>query len=95
MQNASGHPSLLHPLLSSSLQVLPTLPVQLLLQLLFLLLKKHWTGVAPERLQFKLQKTCEALDSNVQQFTVSTIKKLIAVFEAVMMDFQQKHTTSI
>ena len=27
-------------------------------------------GVSPERLKFKLQKTREALDGNVQQFTV-------------------------
>ena len=33
--------------------------------------KKHCTGVAPEILQFKLQKTCEALKGSVQQFTVN------------------------
>ena len=46
-------------------------------------------GIAPEILQFKLQKTCEALEGNVQQFTVdmkeeksiSTLKKSIAVFK--------------
>ena len=51
------------------------------------------------RLQFKLQKTCEALEDNVQQFTInmkeakslSTLKKAIAVFKPVMTDFQQKH----
>ena len=32
--------------------------------------KKRCTGVAAERLQFKLQKTCEAFKGNVQQFTV-------------------------
>ena len=64
--------------------------------------KKRCTshGVAPERLQFKLQKTREALEGNVQQFTVnmketkslSTLKKAIAVFKPVMMCFQQKHS---
>ena len=33
--------------------------------------EKHCTGVALERLQFKLQKTCEALKGSVQQFTVN------------------------
>ena len=59
------------------------------LQTLFQLLKKT----------FKLQKTREALEGSVQQFTVnlkeakslSTLEKAIAVFEPVMMDFQQKH----
>ena len=32
--------------------------------------KKRCIGVAPERLQFKLQKTREALKRNGQQFTV-------------------------
>ena len=32
--------------------------------------KKRCTGVAPDRLQFKLQKIPEALECNVQQFTV-------------------------
>ena len=62
--------------------------------------KKRCTGVAPERLQFKLQKTLEGLEGNVQQFTVnmkeakslSALKKAIAVFEPVMVDFQQKHS---
>ena len=52
------------------------------------------------RLQFKLQNIREALEVNVQQFTVimkeakslSTLKKAIAVFKPVMMDFQQKHS---
>ena len=52
------------------------------------------------RLQFKLQKSREALEGNVQQFTVnmkegknlSTLKKTIAVFKPVMTDFQQKHS---
>ena len=51
------------------------------------------------RLQFKLQKTREALEGNVQQFTVnmkeakslSTLTKAITVFKPVMTDFQQKH----
>ena len=51
--------------------------------------KKRCTGVAPEILQFKLQKTREALEGNVQQFTVnmkeakslSPLEKAIAVFE--------------
>ena len=75
-----------------------------LLLLLFLrqLLQKRCTGhgVAPERLQFKLQKTREALGGSVQQFTVdmkeakslSTLMKAIAVFKPVMTDFQQKHS---
>ena len=62
--------------------------------------KKRFTGVGPERLQFKLQKTCDTLEGNVQQFPVnmkeakshSTLEKAIAVFEQVMMDFQQKHS---
>ena len=62
--------------------------------------KRHCTGVAPERLQFKLQKNREALEGNVQQFTVnmkdakslSTLEKAIAVFKPVMMDFQPKHS---
>ena len=35
--------------------------------------KKRCTGhdIAPERLQFKLLKTREALEGNVQQFTVN------------------------
>ena len=33
--------------------------------------KKRCTCVAPERLQFKLQKTREALKGNVRQFTVN------------------------
>ena len=49
--------------------------------------KKRCTGVAPERLQFKLQKTREAIEGSVQQFTVnmkeakslSTLEKVIAV----------------
>ena len=57
-------------------------------------------GVSPERLQFKLQKSREALEGNVQQFTVnmkeakslSTLEMAIAVFKPVMMDFQQKHS---
>ena len=51
-------------------------------------------------LQFKLQKTREALDGNVQQFTVdmkeekslATLQKVIAVFKPVMADFLQKHS---
>ena len=31
--------------------------------------KKRCTGVAPERLQFKSQKTRKALEGNVQRFT--------------------------
>ena len=62
--------------------------------------KKRCTGVAPERLQFKLQNTREALKGNVQQFTVnikeakslSTLETAVAVFKPVMMDFQQKHS---
>ena len=58
------------------------------------------TGVAPERLQFKLQKTREALEGNIQQLTVnmkeakslSTLEKAIAVSKPEMMDFQQKHS---
>ena len=61
--------------------------------------KKRCTGVAPEILQFKLQKTREALEGSVQQFNVyikeaksiSTLEKAIAVFEPLMVDFQQKH----
>ena len=64
--------------------------------------KKRCTGVAPERLQFKLQKTCEALKCNVQQFTVSmkeakslsTLKEATAIFKPAMMNFQQKHSTN-
>ena len=33
--------------------------------------KKGCTDVAPERLQFKLQKSCEELEGNVQQFSVN------------------------
>ena len=52
------------------------------------------------RLQFKLQKTHEALEVNAQQFDVnmkaakslSTLKKAIAVFKPVMTEFQQKHS---
>ena len=33
--------------------------------------KKRCTGVAPERLQFKLQKTRESSEGNVQQFTAN------------------------
>ena len=52
------------------------------------------------RLQFILQKTREALEGNVQQFTVnmeeaksiSTFKKAIVVFKPVMTDFRQKHS---
>ena len=48
------------------------------------------------RLRFKSQKTREALEGKVQQFTVnmkeakvlSTSKKAIAVFKPVLMDFQ-------
>ena len=62
--------------------------------------KRRCTGVAPERLQFKLQKTREALEGSVQRFTVSmkeakslsTLEKAIIVFKPVMMDFQQKHS---
>ena len=51
-------------------------------------------------MQFKLQKTREALEGNVQQFTInmkeakslSTLEKAIAVFNPVLMDFQQKHS---
>ena len=51
-------------------------------------------------MQFKLLKTREALEANVQQFTVnlkevkslSTLKKDIAVYKPVMMDFPQKHS---
>ena len=47
-----------------------------------------------------MQKTREALEGNVQQFTVnmkeakslSTLEKAIPVFKPVMMDFQQKHS---
>ena len=61
--------------------------------------KKRCIDVAPEILQFKLQKTREALEGSVQQFTVnmkearilSTLEKAIAVFKPVMLDFQQKH----
>ena len=61
--------------------------------------KKRCTGVSPKILQYKLQKTREALEGSVQQFTVntkeakslSTLEKAIAVFKPVMMDFQQKH----
>ena len=61
--------------------------------------KKRCTGVAPEILQLKLQKTREALEGSVQQFNVymkeakslSTLEKAKAVFEPLMMDFQQKH----
>ena len=68
--------------------------------LLFQLLKTRCTGVALEILQFKLQKTREALEGNVQQFTVnmkeakrlSTLEKAIAVFKPAMKDFQQKHS---
>ena len=50
-------------------------------------------------LQFKLQKTREALEGNVQQFTVdmkeakslSTLKKAIAVFKPAMVVIQQEH----
>ena len=31
--------------------------------------KKRCTCVAPDRLQFKFQNTCEALEGNVQHFT--------------------------
>ena len=61
--------------------------------------KKHCTGVTPERLQFKLQKTCEAFEGSVQQLTVNTkeakslpMLKAVAVFKSVMMNFQQKHS---
>ena len=62
--------------------------------------KKRCTGVAPERLQFKLQKTLEALGGSVQQFIVnmkeakslSTVEKAIPVFKPVMLNFQQKHS---
>ena len=49
------------------------LQVSLFLQLLFQLLKKCCTGhgVTRERSQFKLQKSCEALEGNVLQFTVN------------------------
>ena len=61
--------------------------------------KKRCIGVAPEILQFKFQKTSEALEGSVQQFSVnmkeaksiSALERAIAVFEPVMMDFQQKH----
>ena len=33
--------------------------------------KKRCTGIAPERLQFKMQKTRETLEGSVQQFTVN------------------------
>ena len=57
--------------------------------------KKRCTGVARERLQFKLQKMRETLEGNAQQFTVnmkeakshSTLEKAIAVLKPVMMDF--------
>ena len=60
--------------------------------------KNRCTCVAPERLQFKLQKTRGALEGNVQQITVNmkeakglpTLEKAITVFKPVMMDFQQK-----
>ena len=62
--------------------------------------KKLCTGAAPERLQFKLQNSREALEGNIQQFTVnmkeakclSTLRKAIDVFKLVMMNFQQKHS---
>ena len=61
--------------------------------------KKRCTGIAPEILQFKLQKTREAFEGTVQQFTVSmkeakslsTLEKAVAVFEPEMIDFQQQH----
>ena len=68
----------------------------LLLLLQFQLLKKHCTGVAPEILQFKLQRTCEALEGSVQQFIVNmkeakslpALEEAIAAFKPVMMGFQ-------
>ena len=47
-----------------------------------------------------MQKTHEALEGNVQQFTVnvkeakslSTLQKAIYIFKQVMMNFQQKHS---
>ena len=61
--------------------------------------KKCCTCVAPERLQFKLQKTREALEGDVQQFTVNmkeakslSTLKAIAVFKPLMMDIQHKHS---
>ena len=51
-------------------------------------------------MQFKLKKAREAVEGNVQQFTVdmkeakslSTLKKAMAVFKPVRTDFPQKHS---
>ena len=50
------------------------------------------TGVAPQRLQFKLRKNREALEGNVQQFTVNTKKGKASHADAPPLNDVNRHT---